>query len=246
VGALSLLTRVPTRRGLIDMAGAVPWFPVVGALVGLAVAGAYAAAELILPRMVAAGLAVGLGVLLTGALHEDGLGDTADALGSGATGEEALRILADPRLGTYGVVAVILSILVHVAALASLGPLASLVIVPAAHALGRGAAAGVLGLVRPAADRGLGATYAGAVTTVGSTAAVAIAIAIGVVGLGWWALPAIGVAAIGAWAISGMSVRRIGGITGDVLGAVEQVAEVGALVVGCAAVTAGALLPWWG
>src|SRR5205823_10740767 len=127
------------------------WFPVVGALLGLGAAGVYAGTRLVLPSLVAATLAVCVAVLLTGAFHEDGLADTADAIGGGWNREDALRILKDPTHGTYGVLAIALSVLLRVGAVAALDGWAALAVLPAAHALSRGAAVGLLGWARPAA-----------------------------------------------------------------------------------------------
>jgi adenosylcobinamide-GDP ribazoletransferase len=143
LGAVSFLTRVPTGTGARrpeELAGSVPWFPVVGAGVGLAVAAVYGGARLALPPLPAAALAVVAGICLTGAFHEDGLGDTADAFAGGWDRESTARILKDPRLGTFGVLAVAGSLLLRVAAVAALAPAAALAALPAAHALSRAAA----------------------------------------------------------------------------------------------------------
>ena len=107
-GAVTFLTRVPIGYAAveIDLARSVPFVPVVGALVGLAVAGADIGVGAVLPRLPAAALAVTVGVVLTGALHEDGLADTADALGA-RDRADVLRILRDPAHGTYGVLALV-------------------------------------------------------------------------------------------------------------------------------------------
>ncbi len=92
LGAVQFLTRVPVRRATAaDTAATVVWFPVVGALVG-AVAGAVAAGlDHVVPAAVAGAVAVLVGVLITGAFHEDGLADTADAIAGGWTGSAASR-----------------------------------------------------------------------------------------------------------------------------------------------------------
>ena len=86
----------------------------------MVVAGGYVLLVEVLPGLAAAALAVTLGIVITGALHEDGLADTVDAFGAGGGPEETLRILKDPTHGTYGVIALVLSIVLRVLALAAL------------------------------------------------------------------------------------------------------------------------------
>jgi len=247
--AVSLLTRVPVGPagwGSADFARAVPWFPLVGALVGLALAGSYAGLLLVAPPFVAAGLTLGLSLLLTGALHEDGLADTADALGGARNREDALRILNDPAHGTYGVLSIVLSVILRVAALAALDGWTAVAVLPGAHVLSRGAVVVLLGALRPAAEQGLGASYATATTRREVAGGVAGSLAAGLLALGGWVLPAVLLAALGAGAVGVLSMRRIGGITGDVLGAAQQVVEILVLLLGAAAVAAGWPSPaWW-
>jgi adenosylcobinamide-GDP ribazoletransferase len=240
LGAVSLLTRVPVGTGAAapgTVAGFVPWFPVVGAGVGLLVAAVYGGALVLLPPLPAAAVAVLAGVALTGAFHEDGLGDTADAFAGGWDREEVLRILKDPRLGTFGVVAVTASLLLRVAAVAALAPSAALAALPAAHALSRAAAVAVMAGFPPAAGTGLGASYARALSGRQALAGVAAGAGVGGLLLGGWALPAGALAGLGGWLLGRLAVRRIGGVNGDLLGAVQQQAEVLVLLVAVAAGT---------
>ena len=104
--ALQFLTRVPIRTdGAVPHHRAVPWFPIAGALIGAAVGGVAAGMNELVATPVAATLAVITGLLITGAFHEDGLADVADAFGGGWTVERRLEILKDSRHGTYGVAA---------------------------------------------------------------------------------------------------------------------------------------------
>ncbi len=239
--AMALLTRVPTRGGA-HTERAVPWLPVVGAFIGAIVGGIYAATRGAVGATAAAALAVGAGILITGALHEDGLADTADAFGAGVSRERTLEILKDPRHGTYGTVALVLSVLVRVAAVSALTGVAALAALPAAHAVSRASAAWMLGRWRAATPDGLGATYAAPVTS--SQAGVAVAIgAIAAVGLlGPWGLGAIALAVVPAWGMGRLAASKIGGIVGDVLGAAQQLCEIGVLLL---TVAAGAAVPWW-
>jgi adenosylcobinamide-GDP ribazoletransferase len=246
--ALTLLTRLPLATRGSDpeaLAASVPWFPVVGALVGLSVSVLYVMAAAVGPALVAAPIAVIGGVLLTGALHEDGLGDVADAMGGGWTRDQRLRIMRDPRHGTHGVIAVVGSLLIRSAALSSLSGWSAVAALVGTHALGRGAVVLLLGSVPPATEEGLGAAFGRLVTPrvaiVGLASSTLIAFAS--MGLGATLGIAVAVAATGVVAL--LAVRAFGGITGDVLGATEQVAEI--LVLGSATVLTwnGVPVPWW-
>jgi adenosylcobinamide-GDP ribazoletransferase len=242
LGALSFLTRVPAGARVAEpqeLARSVPWFPLVGAVVGLAVGGLYAAMHALLPPLVAAAVAVAAGIAVTGAFHEDGLGDTADAFAGGHDRETTLRILEDPRLGTFGVVAVATSLLLRVAAVAALAPTAALAALPAAHALSRAAAVGVMAAFPPAAATGLGAASARALSRRQALTGVAAGLAFTVALLGLWALPAAALTSLAALWLGRLSRRRIGGVSGDVLGAVQQAGEVLTLLVATAAGTWG-------
>jgi adenosylcobinamide-GDP ribazoletransferase len=247
--AVALLTRVPVgagRPGSAALARGVPWFPVVGGLLGLAIAGIYAGGRLILPPLGAAGVAAGAGLFLTGALHEDGLADSADALGGAWSKEEALRILKDPAHGTYGVLAIVLSVLLRVAALAVLDGWAALAVLPGAHALSRGASAALLRAIPIARENGLGASYSAGVTRREVAGAMVAALGVGALSLGPWAIPATVLAVLSAVGVGILSGRRIGGLTGDTLGAAQQVAEILVILLGAGAVTAGwPSLVWW-
>lgn len=246
-GAVSFLTRVPASSsdGEVDVAAAVPWFPVVGALVGLLVATVYAAGRQIVAPLPAAAVAVTAGVLVTGAFHEDGLADTADALGAWDI-PGARRILKDPTHGTFGVCALVLSLFMRVAALSTIGGWAALAVVPAAHALARTSAVLLFGGGRAATDEGLGASYAAGIKGVHLITVAAVGVAVGALAAGVWVAPAFALAFVCAYLVGSVGVRRVGGLTGDILGAAEQVAEIAVLYVGAVVVAQGwPGLPWW-
>ena len=232
LAAVQFLTRIPVRTARApDLAAAVIWFPIVGALVGAAVGGTAAGLGELVPAAVAATVAVLLGVLITGAFHEDGLADTADAVAGGWTVERRLEILRDPRHGSYGVAALCGSIVLRVVAVGSLAPAAAFTGLVAAHSLARGAAVVTMGVVTAAGPSGLGADYARAVGRRRALATGVVAAVIAAAATGWWALPLAAAVAVGALIVVVLARRAFGGITGDVLGAIEQVGECAALVV---------------
>ncbi len=229
--AVQFLTRLPIRlRVAPDLGRSVPWFPVVGALIGAAVGGVAAGLMELVPPLVAAAVAVLFGVLLTGAFHEDGLADTADAMG-GWTPERRREILKDSRHGSYGVAAMCGTIVLRIVCVAALGPAVAFASVVAAHTIGRGAAVGVMGAAPQVPEEGLGADYTRALSPGRAAAGVVAALLIGVLSVGWWVLPFAAAALAAAVAVSVVARRAFGGVSGDILGAVEQVAECAVLVV---------------
>src|ERR1043166_4205407 len=114
-------------------------FPVVGALIGIAVGALFLGMLGIgIPALAAAALALGASALLTGALHEDGLADVADGFGGGRDRDAKLEIMRDSRLGTYGALILMVSFVAKLAALATLPAALVVPALAAAHALGRG------------------------------------------------------------------------------------------------------------
>lgn len=246
--AATLLTRVKVGGSVswpADVAKGAPWFSVVGGAVGCVVAGAYGVAGAVVPAPVAAAVAVAIGVWVTGAFHEDGLADTADALGHRRAREETLRILKDPRLGTYGVTAIVLTMVLRVTALSSLDGGQALAIVTAAHALSR---AGTLVLLLGPVVEGDGLAGSSAAVVGGRhvVPAIATASAIGLVTLGSVLVPAAAGVAIVCLLVGRAAWRRIGGVTGDLLGAAQQLGELAVLLIGVAVAEHGWLnVPWW-
>lgn len=236
-GAVAFLTRVPVARHPQDdvaLARSVPWFPIVGGLVGLITGTLYWLAGEVLAPLPAAALAIGAQVVLTGALHEDGMADVADALG-GSTVAERQRILHDPLHGTYGVLALVVSVVVRVALVASLAPANAAGALIAAHALGRGAA---ITLMRPgagAAIPGVEATFTRHLAPGGRVAGMVVSAALAAIALGMVGEPIAIPAVVGLGAAVALVAGRwgrglLGNLSGDLLGAVEQVVEIGVLV----------------
>jgi adenosylcobinamide-GDP ribazoletransferase len=225
-------------HGAPAMSRLAPAAPVAGALIGLLGALVLAIAVWFgLPDAIAAILATGALLLATGAMHEDALGDVADGFGGGRTPEEKLRIMKDPRLGTYGVCALVSALLLRVGLLAglatALGAGGTALAMAGAAALGRTAGLWPLASLAPARADGIGAVAAGLDSgSYRTSALVAAAIgglgALAAVGLGG-AIAALAVAAIAAAGMAALARRQIGGQTGDVCGAATLVAELAVL-----------------
>ena len=234
--SVQFFTRLPMVGGTpaaADLARAAWAFPLAGIVVGLIAAAVYGLAyKLGLGGWPAAALAVAATLLLTGCLHEDGLADTVDGFGGGDTQERKLEIMRDSRIGTYGVCALTVSIVLRIAALATLaGPALALWALIAAHGAARATLPLFMALLPPARKDGL-AHAAGKPSGERVITASVLGILILAIGLG----PAHGIAALivllvvvalMAW----LAVVQIDGQTGDVLGAVEQVSEIAILLV---------------
>jgi adenosylcobinamide-GDP ribazoletransferase len=235
--SILFLTRLsfgpPGSVGAAAIAQAAWAFPLAGLLVGLLGSLVYALAyHAGLAGWPAAALTVAATMAITGCLHEDGLADTADGFGGGRSRERKLEIMRDSRIGTYGVCALVLSILLRVSVLASLS-LPALVVpaLIAAHSAARAVVPLFMALLPPARGDGLSAT-AGQPPRGNAAAAVILALVILIVCLG--VIP--GLVAVILLAIVGavfawLSLAQVGGQTGDVLGAVEQVSEIVILLV---------------
>jgi adenosylcobinamide-GDP ribazoletransferase len=215
--AVCFYTRLPLRHGEVtaaDVARASWAAPLAGIVVGAIGAAVYVLArEADLDTLPAAGLAVAATIVGSGGLHEDGLADTADAFGAGATPERRLAIMRDSRIGTYGACALILSIGLRWAALASVeDPLRAVLALPArVDGLSAGAGKPPSGSVAVAVLMGAAALW---------------------LGLGWInALIALVPLLLAVAATHRLAMAKIGGQTGDVLGALEQIAEVLVLLV---------------
>lgn len=228
--ALGFLTIVggaaaPDRR-------APAWFAPVGALVGLAVGGVWWGAAELWPPLLAAVLAVGADMALTGMLHLDGLADSADGLLPPVERDRRLAIMATPDIGAFGMATMLLVLVARVAALATLAP--APLLVAGAWA---GARAGMaLTMARVPYARTVGAASGFADRRTGAPAlGLVVALALVVAALDGWAGPATALALVAGFAgVIAVAVHRLGGYTGDVLGAAGVVAETVALVVAAA------------
>jgi adenosylcobinamide-GDP ribazoletransferase len=237
--ALTFLTRLRLPIGSVNVAispmqGA--WsFPIVGALVG-GIAGlvGLVAGITTLPSFGIGLLLVAATALLTGALHEDGLADTVDGFGGGVTRQRKLEIMRDSHIGSFGVLALVISTglrATSIGALNELGHPQLLGGLVAAHASARAVLPGLMWLLPPARTDGL-AVRAGRPPARYVVAAMLFAIVISVSGLGVpGGIASVAVAGGVAIIMAMIARRQIQGYTGDVLGATEQIAEIAVLLV---------------
>lgn len=236
--ALSFLTRIPVTKesNQSDLTAATPFFPVIGVLIGAIVGGAYYGLTELVAPLPAAAVAVATGVLVTGAFHHDGLADMADAFGGGWTVEQRLEILKDSRLGTYGTAALTLALITEISTIASMSARDALLALLAAHALSRAIAVTLMGISPPATSGGLGADYAQVVTKPQIGTALIIGLAVAAATLGVVVLWATVAAVVVAAAVRRLAINKIGGFSGDVLGAVQQLTKIAILLAAAASI----------
>jgi adenosylcobinamide-GDP ribazoletransferase len=235
--ALTTFTVAPVRPAPVDRAAgaaAMACAPLVGALLGAAAGGvALGLRALHAPGLVLGVVVVALDALLTRGMHLDGLADTVDGLGSYASRQRALEIMRSPEVGPFGVAAIALAVLLQAASVAGiaaragagLGLLGSIVV---ASAAGRFAVTIACRRGVPAArPEGLGALVAGTVRwpfVVPGAAGVCLLALVAVPARPWQGPLAVALALLAALLVQSHAVRRLGGVTGDVLGALVQVA----------------------
>lgn len=234
LSATALLTRLPVPARPDGRAAEAAWaHPVAGLIVGALAALAGALGHWAgLPAPLCALVALAALIAATGALHEDGLADTADGLWGGWTPERRLEIMRDSRIGAYGAIALALSLAARWAALSALyeaGPGAAAAAIAAAAALSRAAMPAMMWALPPARESGMSAGV-GRVPGGAAILAAALAGAAALALVGWEApLAALWAAAAAAAAIA-VARERLGGHTGDAVGATQQVAEIAVLL----------------
>ena len=224
---LMLLTRLPAGRitGDVPTMGSTTWaWPLVGLVTGTLSALAFSIAISVgLPPLIAAILALATGILATGGMHEDGLADLADGFGGGTTRDEKLRIMRDSAIGSYGTMALILCLITRAVAIAS-HPDAPLALIGLAAA-SRAVLPLALALMPAARANGLGHAATGgamppALFAAGFGLACLLPFGPGI------ALVAALTIVFAATCLAALALRQIGGQTGDVMGAMQQVAEI--------------------
>ncbi|MGE3244696.1 MAG: adenosylcobinamide-GDP ribazoletransferase [Beijerinckiaceae bacterium] len=225
----------PSPHGMLDFTHAVRILPLAGAIIALPACAMIGLATAVgLPAPVTAGLALAIFVLATGAFHEDGLADTADGFGGGSTRERKLEIMKDSRVGTYGAIALVLATGLRWVCLweilLRLGAAGAVLVLIAAAAASRTAALWPLAVLPPA--RNDGAAWAAGKPDVAALAMAALwcaALSLPLYALQHSAHATISLliaAAAAGWAIARLARRQIGGQTGDVAGAAQQIAEI--------------------
>jgi len=231
LAAIAFLTRIPIRRAFSteETARAAAWFPLIGGLLGAFYGATWFGATRVAPPYVAAVLVLIAEALLTGALHFDGLADTADGFGGGSTRDDVLRIMRDHAIGTYGATALALMLLLTAACLVALKtPLLVSCWLMAGGALGRWAIVLISRALPYARPSDAVSSHIGTRELILATVPI---FALGFL-LRWHALIAAALTLLAALALGWYFRRRIGGVTGDTLGATAQICETAVLLAG--------------
>jgi adenosylcobinamide-GDP ribazoletransferase len=240
--AARYLTIVPIpgrpNQGVDRLGAAAPWFPVVGLAIGAVLVVVERLTHLMFPPMLGALLVVTAWKLATGGLHLDGLADCLDGL-VGRDPAHRLAIMRDSRIGAFGAIGLILVLLLEIAALAELPAPWRTGMLLVAPAVARATPVVLAQMFSSARQDGHGAAFRAGLRWSSAPIALLVATASAAAVLGWLGLVVM-VAALGAaMALGAFLGRRLSGITGDVLGAAIEVAELTALLVVSAWVHAG-------
>lgn len=230
--ALRFFTRLPAPRWVghstEQLNHAARWFPAVGWIVGAGGAAVTLAAMQLWPPAVAVLLGMAATLLLTGAFHEDGLADTIDGFGGGWTREQALSIMQDSRIGSYGAIGIGLALLLKFAALVEHAVLPAptfVALLIAGHSVSRLASTTLIFALDYAREEGKAKPLAKRLGK-GELAFAALCGLAPCLFLPWaQAAVALALVALVTWLAARRFVKRLGGYTGDCLGATQQLAE---------------------
>lgn len=240
--AVQFFTRIPVPAWVGHSAQQLDqsarYFPLVGLCVGSMAAAILWLSALVLPLPLAVGLSMLSSILITGAFHEDGLSDFVDGLGGGYTREKILAIMKDSHVGAYGVIAIVLALLIKFQALLALSsnhsPAVVAVTLIAAHTVSRLMAVSIM--VTQQYVRAGDSARAKPVVQGLSRTSFAIALLTGLVLLALFPLAGVSIVSVISAVACALLLRiylasqlrkKLGGYTGDCLGAVQQITEIG-------------------
>lgn len=230
--ALSFLTTLPARQVAYQADGlgkAAAWFPMIGLLIGLLLLGIHTAANWLLGPALAAVLVVAGWAALTGALHLDGLADCCDGLLAPVTREHRLEIMRDPRTGSFAVVGLVLALLAKTAAIYSLPAASPALLLAPVWARWWILVAAQRPLAR---SGGLGSNFAAALTprTLAHAAILPVLMLGSAQWYDWRSLAGVALSGLACLLVLRLAQARIGGVSGDVYGAVVELSEIALLI----------------
>ena len=248
IGFLTILPIAP-RCSAGDLAAARTWFPLVGLLLGAILAGADLMMNGPFPLLLASALLTAALALMTRALHLDGFMDTCDALLGGFERERRLEILRDPHVGAFAVVGVISLLLIKFTAIAALPQMNRTAMLMLFPCLSRWGMLLVMERFPYARSKGLGTMFLGAQGKWPLIGGLGIALSAAIVLAGIPGVVLFAMASFIAWAVGSWAARLLGGVTGDIYGAVNEVSEASVLILAVflyAGISIPFLSPLWG
>ncbi len=229
--ALQFLTIFPTplrHKVTANTSGqSLAYFPLVGLILGAILLGLYYGLSFIMPHSVVNALLIIALVILTGAHHLDGFVDTCDGVIAGKSKKERLAIMSDSKVGTFGIVGVILLLLLKYVSLSSTRILPALLLMPT---LSRWAMVTIIFTFPYAKRSGMGLAFKQGNTWQRLTIATIIALIVAVSLLKLWGLALIAILWLISFGIASYFGSRLGGLTGDTYGAINELAEVLVLI----------------
>ena len=219
-----------------DLGRAAGWFPLVGTVMGLIAAGANYLLGFVFPPIVRAVIITALWIALSGGLHLDGLTDSFDGMINASSPERRLEIMKDPRMGTFGGIGLVVTILTKFSIISTVDPLKSVFIFPFVMGVSRWLLlwAGKQASARPG---GMGAEFTSGLqpkSFIIGGAFVLLLTAASFFQTGWVALIALLLAHLTAFLIFRVAANRLGGLTGDIFGLIVEISEIIMLLSFCA------------
>lgn len=233
--ALSFLTRIPVHSELnyeaVEMARSVLWYPVIGLLIGMLLLVVFSALSFLhLSTFLIAAILLAVWILITGALHWDGLADSADAWLAGGDKEKTLLILKDTHCGAAAIVVVGVSLIISCAALQSVIEQEKIMVLLLSPLLARSAAILVLMVMPYVREGGLGQLMILHFSRIKIVVVLLIVLCMAVWLLQWQSLIVLGGLSIFVWLLCQLMYKRIGGVTGDTIGALIVLTEMMVMV----------------
>lgn len=233
--ALSFMTSIPITLGRMmsdeEMGQSTRWFPAVGGVIGVLVSSLFVLSSYVLPPLVSGAIALIFWIAITRGLHLDGLADTFDGLGGGATRERALEIMKDSRIGTFGALAIGSVLILKFASLSSFGPRGFYWIL-LSPILARWAVVWSIFHFPPARKDGAGRVFVSSCRRLELSVASAFALVASTVLLGWIGMVVLGVTGVVAYFVGCWICRHLKGLTGDSYGCICEMIEALVLVFG--------------
>lgn len=233
--AVQFLTRIPAAPHSAfseqRFSESVRHYPLVGLLIGAIAAAIFFAAGFVFPPLIALLISTSLVILLTGAFHEDGLADTFDGIGGGLTGEKSLQIMKDSRIGVFGMVALLAILTIKIAALNSMPVDLAMLGLLGGHCMSRWSSVVAIASSTYVRDSGTAKPVAAGIS--GPALFYASVVGLSPLLAFYYCVTPIVAAGAAAGLLLGhlfmrlFYERKIGGYTGDCLGAVQQVSELG-------------------